>query len=207
MFSGENDTPTPRGSSNDEVPPFPDRGCRVTQFVWATGHPSLDFCNTAQCGRELLTHTSDLGEWMTMARLAVSRPLVTDVDLAIARRVRDGLRQAFLAGDRSAVVKAVSEWLNGTPGCLMVERETLELQFIPDGTSPCCLMVPVALDAIRIAREAVDRVRECAGESCDVVYLDTSRNRSRRWCSMERCGARAKASAYYQRHRGEHYMS
>jgi predicted RNA-binding Zn ribbon-like protein len=174
----------------------------VTEFVWATGHPSLDLCNTAPAGRELLVHAGDLGEWMTMARLTVSRPMVTDADLAIARRVRDELRRAFLDGDRSSVVHAVAEWLNGTPGRLMVDRETLEWQFIPDGMSPCCLMVPVALDAIRIAREAVDRVRVCAGESCDVVYLDTSRNRSRRWCSMERCGARAKASTYYQRHRG-----
>lgn len=178
----------------------------MTDFVWVTGHPSLDLCNTTPCGRELLVHAGDLGEWMTMARLTVSRPLVTDTDLAVARGVRDQLRRAFLARDRAAVAHAVAEWLNGTPGRLMVDRETLEWQFIPDGMSSCCLMVPVALDAIRIAREAMDRVRECAGENCNVVYLDTSRNRSRRWCSMERCGARAKASAYYQRHRGENYL-
>jgi predicted RNA-binding Zn ribbon-like protein len=202
MFSGEKDTRTPE--ARQTLSPKP---CRlvprsVTDFVWVTGHPSLDFCNTAPCGRELLAHEGDLGEWMTMARLTVSRPLVTDADLASARHIRDELRRALLSGDRIGAVKAVAEWLNGTPGRLMVDSSTLEWQFVPDGMSPCCLMVPVALDAIRIAREACDRVRECAGENCDVIYLDTSRNRSRRWCSMERCGARAKASAYYQRHRG-----
>lgn len=206
MFTGEKDTRTPPASSNFPGRLRPRPGLGVTAFVWATGHPSLDFCNTVPGGRELLTHPGDLGEWMTTARLAVSRPLVTDADLHSARQIRDELRRAFLAGDRAAVVHAVAEWLNGTPGRLMVDRTTLEWQFIPDGMSLCCLMVPVALDAIRIAREAVDRVRECAGANCDVVYLDTSRNRSRRWCSMERCGARAKSSAYYQRRRGEGYL-
>ncbi len=57
------------------------------------------------------------------------------------------------------------------------------------------------LDALELARDWSGRVRECAAPACPVIYLDTSRNRSRRWCSMERCGARAKATAYYQRHR------
>jgi hypothetical protein len=206
MFAGENDTPPKPGPSNDELPRLRDADAGMTDFVCATGHPSLDFCNTAVGGRERLVLPGDLGRWMVAVRLAVSCPLVADVDLAVARRVRGELRGALLAGDRSGVARAVAEWLDGTPGRLMVDQATLEWQFIPAGLSACCLMVPVALDAIRIAREAMDRVRECAGDRCDAVYLDTSRNRSRRWCSMERCGARAKASAYYQRHRTEHLL-
>ena len=57
------------------------------------------------------------------------------------------------------------------------------------------------LDALELVRDRPGRVRECAAPHCAYVYLDTSRNRSRRWCSMEKCGARAKASAYYRRHR------
>lgn len=36
-------------------------------------------------------------------------------------------------------------------------------------------------------------VRECQAEDCDRLFLDTSKNRRRRWCSMEWCGNRAKA--------------
>jgi len=178
----------------------------MTDFVCPTGHPSLDFCNTGVGGRERLAEPADLARWMVSARLTVSRPAVTDVDLAAAIRVRGELRQALLARDPRGVARAVAGWLDGTAGRLMVDQATLEWQFIPTGTSVCCLMVPVALDAIGIARDAMDRVRVCAGDRCDLLYLDTSRNRSRRWCSMERCGARAKASAYYQRHRGEHEL-
>jgi predicted RNA-binding Zn ribbon-like protein len=45
------------------------------------------------------------------------------------------------------------------------------------------------------------RVRECEGYPCGWLFLDTSRNHSRRWCSMETCGNRAKARRHYARTR------
>jgi predicted RNA-binding Zn ribbon-like protein len=45
----------------------------------------------------------------------------------------------------------------------------------------------------------LNRVRECAGTDCGWVFLDMSRNRSRRWCDMEDCGNRAKARRHYER--------
>ncbi|MEM7336801.1 MAG: CGNR zinc finger domain-containing protein [Chloroflexota bacterium] len=43
------------------------------------------------------------------------------------------------------------------------------------------------------------RLKKCQNDSCIRFYLDTSRNRSRRWCSMESCGNRMKVAAYYDR--------
>ena len=51
-----------------------------------------------------------------------------------------------------------------------------------------------------MAREAVDlfsseereRIRECAASGCGLVFYDESRSNNRRWCSMQRCGNRAK---------------
>ena len=43
------------------------------------------------------------------------------------------------------------------------------------------------------------RVKQCAGRGCSWLFLDTSKNGSRRWCEMEVCGSRAKARAYYAR--------
>jgi len=42
-------------------------------------------------------------------------------------------------------------------------------------------------------------VRRCAGETCNWLFLDTSRNHSRRWCDMRSCGNRAKARRHYAR--------
>jgi predicted RNA-binding Zn ribbon-like protein len=45
--------------------------------------------------------------------------------------------------------------------------------------------------------EDLARVRECAGAGCSWLFLDTSRSGTRRWCSMDDCGNRAKARRHY----------
>jgi len=46
----------------------------------------------------------------------------------------------------------------------------------------------------------IGRVGRCADDrGCGYLFFDTSRNHSRRWCSMESCGNRAKAKRHYQR--------
>ncbi len=46
----------------------------------------------------------------------------------------------------------------------------------------------------------LDRVKMCADDrGCGWLFLDTSRNKSRRWCDMKDCGNRAKAKRFYQR--------
>lgn len=52
-----------------------------------------------------------------------------------------------------------------------------------------------------LAGPQLARVRQCVDGNCGWFFLDTSKNRSRRWCSMEGCGSRAKAREYYQRKR------
>lgn len=57
-----------------------------------------------------------------------------------------------------------------------------------------------ALDAARILTAPENaRVRQCGDAECGWFFLDTSRNRSRRWCSMEACGNRNKVRRFYRR--------
>ena len=61
----------------------------------------------------------------------------------------------------------------------------------------------IARDAVAVfGTDARDRLRECAAADCSIVYLDVSRSRNRRWCSMQRCGNRAKVRAHRARHAG-----
>jgi predicted RNA-binding Zn ribbon-like protein len=53
-----------------------------------------------------------------------------------------------------------------------------------------------------LVSQDLERVHECAGERCDWLFLDASRNQSRRWCDMAACGNRAKARRNYARRRG-----
>jgi predicted RNA-binding Zn ribbon-like protein len=64
------------------------------------------------------------------------------------------------------------------------------------------MLWPVMQDAADLlTSSALDRVGQCADDQCGWLFLDTSRNRSRKWCSMKDCGNRAKARRHYQRSR------
>jgi predicted RNA-binding Zn ribbon-like protein len=52
-----------------------------------------------------------------------------------------------------------------------------------------------------IAGPDSSRLRECANDQCLWLFLDDSKNGTRRWCSMQACGNRAKAHRHYQRHK------
>ena len=47
--------------------------------------------------------------------------------------------------------------------------------------------------------EELSRLRECASETCQWLFLDRSKSRTRRWCDMRDCGNRAKARRFYER--------
>ena len=47
-----------------------------------------------------------------------------------------------------------------------------------------------------LTSEALTRVRQCSGETCSWLFVDTSRNRMRRWCDMKACGNRAKVRRF-----------
>jgi predicted RNA-binding Zn ribbon-like protein len=45
------------------------------------------------------------------------------------------------------------------------------------------------------------QVKECPGDGCGWLFLDRSRNQSRRWCNGQDCGNRVRVRQHYQRHR------
>ena len=61
---------------------------------------------------------------------------------------------------------------------------------------------PVARSAADLlTSDKLQRVTECASERCGWLFMDLSRNHSRRWCDMNECGNRAKARRHYERTR------
>jgi len=63
------------------------------------------------------------------------------------------------------------------------------------------LLAAVARDTVELLTDPVARaaVRECEGDNCPLVYLDTSRGRRRRWCSSEVCGNRERVARHRRR--------
>ena len=60
---------------------------------------------------------------------------------------------------------------------------------------------PIVASALELLTKGdLTRVRECPGsDDCGWLFYDDSRNRTRRWCSMEGCGSRVKMRRYYAR--------
>lgn len=70
------------------------------------------------------------------------------------------------------------------------------------GPPPCAaLLGALARDAVDLLTDPVARasLRQCAGDNCPIVYVDTSRGRRRRWCSSEICGNRERVARHRRR--------
>lgn len=66
------------------------------------------------------------------------------------------------------------------------------------------LLWPVVRSAADlVTSDQVERLRRCEGQGCGWFFLDTTRNRSRRWCNMAVCGNRSKVKRFYERHKNQ----
>ncbi len=182
----------------------------------------LDFANTVDNRREpsrrkeLLSGYAELASWARQAgvldrehedalvREAVRRPREAAKTLARAAALREALFAAFseIAAGRQAPAPALAvlnEALPGALGGLHLKREdgAYTWAWSPTGAGLDLMLAPVVLSAAELlVSPDLSRVRECAAESCGWLFLDKSKNRTRRWCDMTVCGNRAKARRF-----------
>jgi predicted RNA-binding Zn ribbon-like protein len=82
------------------------------------------------------------------------------------------------------------------------EAELSGLVWRPRGRwrSPDALLFPIAKAMAQlVCEEDFQRVKACEGHLCTLMFVDRTRGRARRWCSMSVCGNRAKQTAHRQR--------
>lgn len=71
-----------------------------------------------------------------------------------------------------------------------------------------CMVWPVVRSAADfLTSDDLDTVRVCASDSCNWLFIDTSKNHSRRWCNMKSCGNREKARRFYTRKKSSSAVS
>lgn len=76
----------------------------------------------------------------------------------------------------------------------------LEWRFDDLTSSFSAMLWPIARAAAALlASSDVALVRACSSPTCQWLFLDTSKNHHRRWCSMKQCGNRAKVRRFYAR--------
>jgi predicted RNA-binding Zn ribbon-like protein len=80
------------------------------------------------------------------------------------------------------------------------ECAPLALESLRRWRSPESLLQPIgeAL-AILLTKKDFSHIKACQGPACTLLFADHTRGRTRRWCSMEMCGNRAKQAAHRNR--------
>jgi predicted RNA-binding Zn ribbon-like protein len=127
-------------------------------------------------------------------------PLVRHEDLSAAVTLRDALQNCFGAAcDGTALsarsVETVNSFAADEPPLVQL---TAHVTVVRAATDPVrCALAAIARDGILVAGLRRERLRRCA--ACHAFFLDDSRGGRRRWCSMERCGNRAKVAGYRSR--------
>ncbi len=179
-------------------------------FLFIAGHPALDFLNTEKANDagervELLVATDDISAWLDAAGMPAAP--VRDGLLAEARAVRDAIRALIVAWTDDVPAPATPVALLNAILATGAARQQLAPDFTERSESlnaePHPLL-PVAQSALELlTRHDKSLVRKCAGTGCVLWFLDTTKNKRRRWCRMEGCGNRAKAAAHYHRNRGD----
>jgi predicted RNA-binding Zn ribbon-like protein len=129
-------------------------------------------------------------------------PPAADGDLEAIRRLRSDLRAVFAAEDATEAAGVINELLEvnvATPR-LSTHSGNPHLHFEPlDSSMSQWLAVLTAMGlAVVIAEHGVGRFGVCDSDTCDDVFVDTSRNRSRRNCSTT-CTTRDNVAAYRRR--------
>jgi predicted RNA-binding Zn ribbon-like protein len=88
------------------------------------------------------------------------------------------------------------------PGLLRVQRNADRIQAewtsATDGLEQILFAVLTSAAEL-LASDRLKRIRECASADCTWLFIDMSRNRTRRWCDMKGCGNRMKARRHYRR--------
>ena len=122
-------------------------------------------------------------------------------ELGEVRALRDRLRAAFEVTDEETAVVFLNRILGESHAVPQLERDGRAWRFRYVGSLLDVLSATTAsslLEAIRA--DGWDRFGRCAGSPCCCVFVDRSRNRSRRYCSTL-CADRVAAAAYRSRRR------
>jgi predicted RNA-binding Zn ribbon-like protein len=84
---------------------------------------------------------------------------------------------------------------------VILEKDHYTLKFKNTGKTLDTMLPPILQSAVDIlvSKNDLERIKQCEGDPCGWLFFDTSRNRSRRWCSMADCGNRAKARRFHQK--------
>nr|WBO78305.1 CGNR zinc finger domain-containing protein [Streptomyces sp. SBE_14.2] len=170
----------------------------------ATGHPVERLCSV-EVLRAWVTGSGLVPPGTPLAHADASwlvdfRELRGRIDLLIRGALFPEVRNWASYAPALARVNDAAHTAPPAPRAVRVHDGTLvrELEGPPERAA---LLAAVARDAVELLTDPFARagLRQCEGDNCPIVYLDTSRGRRRRWCSSEVCGNRERVARHRRR--------
>ncbi|MBV8990874.1 MAG: ABATE domain-containing protein [Solirubrobacterales bacterium] len=184
-----------RAPADDGVYPPP----WVWEFPFRSDRLCLDFASTLGSRRSLklerLHAPSDFKRWVRQAGLGELQR-VSKSGLARAVRLREAIHGLATgeAQDQQAAIGSLNRAAVPSPLVAQLDASGHESKWLPAADVDQVLST-IARDAIDLLSSPLrTRIRECAGADCTILFLDTSRPGTRRWCAMEVCGNQAKSA-------------
>lgn len=181
----------------------------VTELELVGGHPALDFANTVEGPLDgdpdvdHLREPADLVAWARYAGVLDNAPAVDGHVLDRARTLRAAIYDVFrsVADGREPPAEALQQLAAFYAEAIANARlapDSGRFELTWDGDDPARVLWPLAVAAVDLLRTGpLDHLKVCV--ECCWLFLDRSRNHSRRWCSMNECGGRLKMQRYRAR--------
>jgi predicted RNA-binding Zn ribbon-like protein len=179
---------------------------RAPEFQFG-GRLSLDLTWTlryrAVWPTELLASPDDLSAWLDAAGLpAPATP--SERDVADARALRESIyRAASALIDGHAIAPhdrdTINHWAAQPPPSPTLHTDGTRRLVAPENREVPAALSAIARDVIDLLTVHDDRLRRCGGPSCSLLFHDSSRPGTRRWCSTTRCGNKVNTKAYRAR--------
>lgn len=164
--------------------------------------------NTGHDGPDELADPAALAAWWAEIHGPVVDPSSSGAGSDALRGLRRSVQEAALRHNGGAAAPGDADpddaWTSVAGLALRPQLSDGRVSLVPQRAGDLASDVAaVALVALlrATARPTWSRVKACRGTDCGWVFLDTSRNGSRRWCDMATCGNRAKTTAFRARHR------
>lgn len=186
------------------------------EFVFVGNDVAVDFLNTRICVRgmrvELLNSLEDVAAWLE--RIGKTAALTDKIDALHPEKRRVVFERIMELRERlEEALASVVEGKRIPGGFLQYLNERLAEasghdRLVQRGTALVVERRYSAADLPALFYEEVarflasmqpERLKVCENQTCILYFYDTSRNRLRRWCSMETCGNRVKVSRHYHR--------